>query len=66
LDGLTVEDLATLNNDGQLSMSHVAARAELRTLIQALGLPDTLAAWNTSLTEPISRSQPSTVMHAAP
>jgi chromosome partitioning protein len=40
LDGLTVEDLSVLNAGGQLAMSHVAARAEIRTLLQALGLSD--------------------------
>lgn len=42
LDGLTVEDLAALAKDGALAMSHVAARAELRALMLALGLKDTL------------------------
>ncbi len=40
LDGLTVEDLGALKADGQLAISHVAARAELRALLQALGLPE--------------------------
>ncbi|MDX2142577.1 MAG: division plane positioning ATPase MipZ [Rhodospirillaceae bacterium] len=40
LDGLTVEDLAALSADGQLAMSHVAARAEVRALLQTMGLPD--------------------------
>jgi len=66
LDGLTVEDLPSLNADGQLSMSHVAARAELRTLMQALGLPDTLATWNASFADPISHPQTSYPVHAAP
>jgi chromosome partitioning protein len=38
LDGLTVEDLSVLNVGGGLAMSHVAARAEIRTLLDALGL----------------------------
>lgn len=42
LDGLTVEDLAALAKGGALAMSHVAARQELRTLMLALGLKDTL------------------------
>ncbi|MSO97702.1 MAG: ATPase [Rhodospirillaceae bacterium] len=40
LDGLTVEDLAVLSKDGHLAMSHVAARAEIHSLLQSLGLPD--------------------------
>ncbi|MBL8630025.1 MAG: AAA family ATPase [Rhodospirillaceae bacterium] len=40
LDGLTVEDLSVLNAGGHLAMSHVAARAEIRTLLDALGLSD--------------------------
>ncbi len=40
LDGLTVEDLSVLNTGGQLAMSHVAARAEIRTLLDALGLSE--------------------------
>lgn len=38
LDGLTVEDLSALNADGHLAMSHVAARAELRALLEVLGV----------------------------
>lgn len=38
LDGLTVEDLSNLKSGGHLAMSHVAARAELRTLLEALNL----------------------------
>ncbi len=37
LDGLTAEDLAVLSS-GQVAMSHVAARQEIRNLITALGL----------------------------
>ena len=44
LDGLTVEDLAALAKNGALAMSHVAARQELRTLMLALGLDETLEA----------------------
>jgi chromosome partitioning protein len=39
LDGLTVEDLATLSDQGAVAMSHVAARQEMRNLMHALGLP---------------------------
>ena len=46
LDGLTVEDLAALSKDGHLAMSHVAARVEIRGLLQALGLPDHLEKTN--------------------
>lgn len=42
LDGLTVEDMAALSKDGALAMSHVAARQELRALMLALGLAETL------------------------
>ena len=38
LDGLTVEDLAVLRDQGSLAMSHVAARQELRSLVMTLGL----------------------------
>jgi chromosome partitioning protein len=65
LDGLTVEDFSVLKSDGHLAMSHVAARAELRTLMQALGLPETLEEWTASLTEPISRSRQPITDHAA-
>jgi chromosome partitioning protein len=40
LDGLTVEDLAVLEDAGTLAMSHVAARQELRSLMSTLGLPE--------------------------
>ena len=42
LDGLTVEDLAALQNRGNLAMSHVAARQELRSLVMTLGLQSLL------------------------
>jgi chromosome partitioning protein len=38
LDGLTAEDLATLSKGKAVAMSHVAARQEMRALVQALGL----------------------------
>ena len=38
LDGLTVEDLAALKSASSLAVSHIAARQELRSLIQTLGL----------------------------
>ena len=66
LDGLTVEDLAVLKTDGQLVMSHVAARAELRSLMQVLGLPETKAAWMASAAEPLSRAYQSPNMSHAP
>ena len=40
LDGLTAEDLATLAERREAAMSHVAARQEIRNLIQALGLEE--------------------------
>ncbi len=42
LDGLTAEDLATLSDRREAAMSHVAARQEIRNLIRALGLAETL------------------------
>ena len=66
LDGLTVEDLSVLKTDGQLVMSHVAARAELRSLMQVLGLPETKAAWMASAAEPLSRAYQSPNMSHAP
>ncbi len=42
LDGLTVEDLAALKSSDRLALSHVAARQELRSLIQTLGLQSLL------------------------
>lgn len=65
LDGLTVEDLSAISNDGQLAMSHVAARAELRTLIQSLGLAESPAQWTAREAEPISRVQTMSATHAA-
>lgn len=65
LDGLTVEDLAVLNAGGQLAMSHVAARAEIRTLLEALGLPDDPQAWKNEKTEPISVVNQHQSTHAA-
>jgi chromosome partitioning protein len=44
LDGLTVEDLATLSDQRAVAMSHVAARQEMRNLMHALGLPEQLEA----------------------
>jgi chromosome partitioning protein len=41
LDGLTAEDLATLISAREVAMSHVAARQEIRNLLNALGLDDT-------------------------
>lgn len=38
LDGLTAEDLSTLADRREAAMSHVAARQEIRNLIDALGL----------------------------
>ncbi|MCB2108645.1 MAG: AAA family ATPase [Rhodobacteraceae bacterium] len=38
LDGLTVEDLAAVSEQGRLSMSHLAARSELENLMTALGV----------------------------
>jgi chromosome partitioning protein len=64
LDGLTVEDLAVLKSDGHLAMSHVAARAELRALMDSLGLADTPEAWRADAAKPISASQPDTGRHA--
>jgi len=40
LEGLTAEDLATLSDTRTVAMSHVAARQEMRNLLQALGLPE--------------------------
>ena len=40
LEGLTAEDLATLSDTRAVAMSHVAARQEMRNLLQALGLPE--------------------------
>jgi chromosome partitioning protein len=59
LDGLTVEDLAALTNTGQLAMSHVAARAEVRELMQTMRLPETAEAWTAPAARPISRVQSS-------
>lgn len=42
LDGLTVEDLTALAKGGALAMSHIAARQELRALMVALGLSETV------------------------
>lgn len=42
LDGLTADDLATLVQTREVAMSHVAARQEIRHLMQVLGLPETL------------------------
>jgi len=42
LDGLTAEDLAVLADRRDVAMSHVAARQEIRNLMRALGLPETL------------------------
>ena len=39
LKGLTLLDLAQLEAQGGLTMSHVAARQEVRTLIEAINLP---------------------------
>lgn len=64
LDGLTVEDLATLDARGQLAMSHVAARAELRALLGALGLPEQLETWQQSTGAPISGSSSTSVRYA--
>ena len=65
LDGLTVEDLATLKSGGHLAMSHVAARAEMRTLLEALGLPDDVEAWNRASSAPISAVDKPQANHAA-
>lgn len=43
LDGLTVEDLDKLKAGGHLAMSHVAARAELRALLEALSISSELS-----------------------
>ena len=40
LDGLTVEDLSADTDKGRMALSHVAARAEIRTLLAVLGLND--------------------------
>ena len=37
LDGLTVEDLPALSEAGPVSLSHVAARQELRNLVACVG-----------------------------
>lgn len=42
LDGLTAEDLAMLADRKEITMSHVAARQEIRNLMRALGLPAVL------------------------
>lgn len=39
LDGLTLLDLRKAKSDIRMSMSHVAARQEVRTLLQTIGLP---------------------------
>ncbi len=44
LKGLTVLDLAAIDGGGGLTMSHLAARQEVRALLEALDLPDPLAA----------------------
>lgn len=44
LEGLTAEDLATLADTRAVAMSHVAARQEMRNLLQALGLAETVHA----------------------
>jgi chromosome partitioning protein len=40
LDGLTVEDLSPETDKARMAISHVAARAEIRTLLGVLGLDD--------------------------
>jgi chromosome partitioning protein len=40
LEGLTAEDLAVLSQKRTAAMSHVAARQEMRALMNALGLAD--------------------------
>ena len=40
LKGLTLFDLRDVDSSVSLSISHVAARQEVRTLVQALGLPE--------------------------
>jgi chromosome partitioning protein len=62
LDGLTVEDLGVLNAGGHLAMSHVAARAEMRALLEALRLPP---AWTEGPAAPISPAMSDAPRHAA-
>ncbi len=49
LEGLTAEDLATLSDKRGVAMSHVAARQEMRNLLQALGMPEQLDAPQVSI-----------------
>jgi len=65
LDGLTVEDLAVLNAGGQLAMSHVAARAEMRSLLEALHLPGTPEEWKEGSDSPISSQNKPRIEHAS-
>jgi chromosome partitioning protein len=52
LDGLTVEDLAVLQDQDKLAMSHVAARQELRSLVMTLGLQSMLETEQVSIGQP--------------
>ncbi len=45
LEGLTLLDLRNGNSNTQLTLSHVAARQEVRELLQAIALPENKGVW---------------------